>query len=323
LSECIKIFIHDVKDNLINIPGAVVGEQVLIIGYGEMGHAMEHLLGRRHDVVIWNRSPVAGLEPVDLDAAAGVADIVIYCIPVVPLAEVAGRVFAQLRDDGLSLIISKGLDAAGRTAPQALQAIYGEQGAFAAVYGPMIAEEISAGRPGFAQLGVNRSGDFSRVAQLFAGSSLYLEASTDIAGIAWSSVFKNIYAIMVGAADALGLGDNVRGYLIVSAIDEMRRIVTALGGSGDTCLQLAGLGDLVTTATSPDSHHHALGGQLARGETGALSGEGIHALEMIGKRELIDAGNFPLYDLVRSIVADPAGLEDKLTAVIAQQFRHP
>jgi len=28
---------------------------ILILGYGEMGHAMEYLLGVRHDVRIWNR----------------------------------------------------------------------------------------------------------------------------------------------------------------------------------------------------------------------------------------------------------------------------
>lgn len=298
-------------------------EQVLIIGYGEMGHAMEQLLGRRHDVVIWSKDPVAGLEPVDLDAAACVADIVIYCIPVVPLAEVASRVLPQLRNDSLSLIISKGLDASGHTAPQAIQSVYGEQSAFAALYGPMIAEELSAGRPGFAQLGVHRDGDAGRVAQLFAGSPLYLEASTDITGMAWSSVLKNVYAMLVGAADALGLGDNVRGFLVTVAISEMRMIVGQLGGSGETCLLLPGLGDLVTTATSPDSHHHALGGQLARGEAGNLSGEGIHTLEMVRQRRLFAGCDYPLFNLVQSIVTDPGATENLISGFIAQHVRQP
>jgi glycerol-3-phosphate dehydrogenase (NAD(P)+) len=300
-----------------------MSERVLIIGYGEMGHAMEQLLGRRHDVVIWNKDPVAGLEPVDLDAAACVADIVIYCIPVVPLAEVASRVLPHLRNDSLSLIISKGLDESGHTAPQAIQTVYGEQPAFAALYGPMIAEELSAGRPGFAQLGVHRDGDADRVAHLFAGSPLYLEASTDITGMAWSSVLKNVYAMLVGAADALGLGDNVRGFLVTEAISEMRMIVGQLGGSGETCLLLPGLGDLVTTATSPDSHHHALGGQLARGEAGKLSGEGIHTLEMVRQRELFAGCDYPLFNLVQSIVTDPGATKNLITGFIAQHVRQP
>jgi glycerol-3-phosphate dehydrogenase (NAD(P)+) len=297
--------------------------KVLIIGYGEMGHAMEYLLRQHHELVIWNRSPVAGLEPVDLGAAAGAADIVIYCIPVAPLVDVAGRLAAQLGEDSLSLIISKGLDDARRTAPQALQVVYGEQRAFAALYGPMISEEIRAGRPGFAQVGVNREGDFRRVARLFRGSSLYLESSTDITGIAWSAVLKNVYAILVGAADALGLGVNVRGYLIVAAIDEMRRLIIALGGSGVTSMQLAGLGDLVTTATSPDSHHYALGGQLARGKARTLTGEGIHTLKILGNRGLLSADKFPIYSLIRSLVADPTDPAGKITAVIEHQFTHP
>jgi len=296
-------------------------EQVLIIGYGEMGHAMEHLLGRRHAVVIWNRSPVAGLEPVELDAAAAEADVVLYCIPMLALAGVAQRILPGLREDSLSLIISKGLDAAGRTAPQVLQAVYGDRRAFAALYGPMIAEEIRAGRSGFAQLGVRRDGDAGRAAQLFTDSPLYLEASTDITGMAWSSVLKNVYAILLGAADALGLGDNVRGYLVTAAIKEMRTIVRQLGGSGETCLLLSGLGDLVTTATSPGSHHHALGGQLARGETGKLSGEGIHTLEMIRQRDLFAGCEYPLFNLVQLIVVEPGDIENRFGEFIAQQFK--
>jgi len=296
--------------------------KVLIIGYGEMGHAMESLLGQHHDLGIWNRHPVAGVTAVDLDAAATVADIVIYCIPVVPLAAMACRVLPHLRDDSLSLIIAKGLDADGRTAPQVLQAVYGDRQAYAALFGPMIAEELSVGRPGFAQLGMQRAAYFSRVVQLFAGGPLYLEASTDIIGSAWSCVLKNVYAILVGAADALMLGNNVRGYLMMTAIEEMRRIVTSLGGSATTCLQLPGLGDLVATATSPDSHHHALGGQLARGETEYLSGEGIHTLEMVGKQGLFDRHDYPLFNLVYTIVTDPVDIESRITGFIAQQFNY-
>jgi glycerol-3-phosphate dehydrogenase (NAD(P)+) len=141
--------------------------------------------------------------------------------------------------------------------------------------------------------------------------------------MAWSSVLKNVYAILLGAADALGLGDNVRGYLITVAIREMRAIVRQLGGSGETCLSLSGLADLVTTATSPGSHHHELGGQLARGETGTLSGEGIHTLEMIRQRGMFDGSAYPLFNLVESLVTHPGDTEARITGFIAAQFRQP
>jgi glycerol-3-phosphate dehydrogenase (NAD(P)+) len=300
-----------------------VREAVLIVGYGEMGHAMEHLLAPRHAITIWNRDPVAGLEPVDLEAAAAQAGIVIYCIPLAALATMAGRIRPRLSADSLSLTMSKGLDEDGRTAPEVLAAAYDGQYARAALYGPMIAEELSAGRPGFAQLGVPRPADRDRVLALFRGSRLYLEPAADITGIAWSSLLKNVYAILVGAADALELGDNVRGYLFVAALAEMRGMVTALGGEADTCLQLAGLGDLVTTATSANSHHYTLGGRLARGETGDLVCEGVHTLQVLSHTDHFRREDFPLFHLVDAIVQDPAGLESRILEYLARRYGAP
>ena len=295
--------------------------KVLIVGYGEMGHALEYLLRPRHDVVIWNRSPVAGIEPVALETAAAAADIVIYCIPVAPLAGMAERLLPVLRTDSLSVTFSKGLDDAGRTAPQVLRDVYGDRLVFATLYGPMISEEIRAGRPGFALSGMHGATADGRMLQLFAGSSLYLQSSADITGMAWSSVLKNVYAILIGAADALGLGNNVRGFLVTAAIDEMQAIVERLGGVGETCLSLAGIGDLVTTATSPDSRHHALGGRLARGETGTVSGEGIHTLAMVRERDLFAGYDYPLFNLVATMVDDPGATEARIGEFIARQFR--
>jgi glycerol-3-phosphate dehydrogenase (NAD(P)+) len=143
------------------------------------------------------------------------------------------------------------------------------------------------------------------VRELFAGTSLYLEHSTDIAGISWCAVLKNVYAILFGVADEMGLGDNTRGYLAVAAVDELERIVAGLGGLPDTPRQLAGLGDLITTATSAGSHHHEVGRRLARGQE-ALMGEGVHTLEMVHAHKLFDPRRYPLFDLIGRMLAEPA-----------------
>ncbi len=85
-------------------------------------------------------------------------------------------------------------------------------------------------------------------------------------------MLKNVYAILFGVADGLELGDNMRGYLATAAMHELERIVAGLGGSAGAAHRLAGLGDLITTATSKGSHHHELGRRLARGDTGERSG---------------------------------------------------
>jgi len=163
--------------------------------------------------------------------------------------------------------------------------------------------------------------DYAAIAALFGGSGLALEYSADMTGISWASVLKNVYAMLFGAADALGLGDNVRGYLAVAALHEMQAIVASKGGRADTAQQLAGLGDLVTTATSAGSHHRALGSLLARGADGRLAGEGIHTLAMVRQFALLDVAHYPLFRLVQSLVDAPVDVRGKLLAYLADPNR--
>jgi glycerol-3-phosphate dehydrogenase (NAD(P)+) len=284
---------------------ATTGNSILIIGYGEMGHAMEHLLGARHRLSFWDIRPVEGHPAVALEAAASGADFVIYCVPVTPLGELAARVLPVLPEQCISLSVAKGLDAQARPAAQILAEVYGDARRFGVVYGPMIAEEIRAGRPSFAQVGVSQPDSYAALAGLFAGSGLALEYSADITGISWASVLKNVYAMLFGAADELQLGDNVRGFLAVAALREMQAIVAGKGGVAATAQQLAGLGDLITTATSTGSHHRALGSRLAHGDCGRLAGEGIHTLAMIEQYNLVEVEKFPLFRLVQTLVDAP------------------
>ena len=292
-------------------------KSVLIIGYGEMGHAMEHLLGVRHRLAYWDIRPLTGHPAVDLEAAAATADFVIYCVPVTPLAELAARVLPALTQDSLSLSVAKGLDERGRPAAQIFADVCADACRYGVLYGPMIAEEIRAGRPAFAQAGVSHADSYPAVAGLFAGSGLALEYSADITGISWASVLKNVYAILFGAADELHLGDNVRGLLAVAALREMQAIVAGKGGQAATAQQLAGLGDLITTATSAGSHHRDLGRRLAHGECGRLAGEGIHTLAMVRKFKLVDVENYPLFRLVETLVDEPGDVRGQMLDSLA------
>lgn len=273
---------------------------------------MEYLLADRCNFKVWSRGPVEGHEPLVLEAAVAAADIVLYCIPVTPLEDMAARVYPQLREDSLSLTIAKGLDEKGRPAIGALQAVYADARDFGVLYGPMISEEIIDGRPAYAQLATNRGTVPAQVGELFDGTGLVIAPIDDINGISWASVLKNVYAILFGAADQLGLGDNLRGALSVACLDEMESLVLQAGGKTSSVRGLAGLGDLVTTATSEDSHHHAIGRRLARGETGDIRGEGVHTLSMLARYSLLDVSDSPLLRLVRDLLTDAGDVEARL-----------
>lgn len=287
--------------------------RVLILGYGEMGHALEFLLAEKHDVSIWSRS-----SPTSLESATANAQVIIYCLPVNAHYDISQKIAPFITESSLCLSIAKGLDESGQTAAQIFAQVLTEKQRYGVIYGPMISEEIRLGHLAFADVALSDADDFNVVRQLFQASSLSCRLAGDMIGSSWSVILKNVYAIMFGISDELTLGDNMRGHLIVTALSELSSIVKAFGGETHTPYGYAGLGDLLTTATSENSHHHELGRKLASGQFSDISGEGVHTLKMVEKFQLLDTQIYPLFTLVKNIVATPAMLQIHLDAYLVQ-----
>jgi glycerol-3-phosphate dehydrogenase (NAD(P)+) len=285
--------------------------RVLIVGYGEMGHAMAHLLGRKHRLAIHDSRPVEGLPSINVEQEAALADFVLLCVPTSPHHELLARLAPHLQSHCICLSIAKGLDDNGRTPAQIFQLTFNERQPYCLLYGPMISEDIRADQYAFAELGCSDAAIYRKVLDLYQDTRLYIKHSTDIPGISWSVILKNVYAVAFGIADELQLGDNMRGFLAVTALAELSAIVEHLGGKQAAPMHLAGLGDLITTATSVGSHHHELGRKLARGETEGISGEGVHTLKMVEKFRLFDISPYPLYGFVHDVVKEPIGVTQK------------
>ena len=294
--------------------------RVLILGYGEMGHAMEHLLERRQQLDIWEKYPRDNFQSVVLEESAPHADIVLFCLPAKPHREVVERIAPFLKESALCLSIAKGLDDAGQTAAQIFADVLAPHRAFCLLYGPMISEEIRADRFAFGQLGCEEMSSYHRIRKLFDGTHLFIEHTSDITGISWSVILKNVYAMVFGMADELQLGDNMRGFLSVAALRELDQIVNSMGGQGGSPFHLAGLGDLVTTATSENSHHHELGRMLAREAQQGIEGEGIHTLEMVNRHRLFDRTRYPLFQLIHEIVNHPQHVHERISDYLKQVY---
>lgn len=286
--------------------------RVLILGYGEMGHAMEYLLAARHDVRIWNIGTVVKGNHATLEEEVAEAQVVLFCLPVNPHFEIATRITPHLPKESVCLSIAKGLDESGRTAAQVFDDVLGGKHHYGVIYGPMISEEIRAGRHAFADAVLSDAADFEVMESLFRGSTLVCQQASDMHGRSWSVILKNVYAILFGVADELKLGDNMRGHLLVTAMAELSGIVQSFGGQAHTPYSYAGLGDLMTTATSADSHHHELGCKLVRGETGNISGEGVHTLRMVAKYQPFDWRVYPLFTLSHDIVNQPERVRERV-----------
>lgn len=299
--------------------------RVAILGYGAMGRTMERLLADRCRVRVWDLDPETGKENRPLREALEAADVVVFALPAKPHEKVAEQVLREGPGEALWLTVAKGLDDRGRTPMEAMEAAGGERRRMALLYGPMIAEELFDGRAGFADLACERDETFERVRALFAGGPLHLRRSRDMVGTSWGVILKNVYVPLIGFADGLESGDNVRGFLVTGVLEELDRIVQAMGGEAGTAYGLAGLADLVTTATSPDSHHRGVGIEIAHGRHEGIRAEGkwirtegFHTLLRARERGLIDPAAYPFYRAAERVAEG----DDEPHTIISELIGH-
>lgn len=125
--------------------------------------------------------------------------------------------------------------------------------------------------------------DASACARAFEGGGLIVTTSSDIAGCALCSAFKNAYATGLGLWDGFVGADahNARAACFTQALVEMTALVAAGGGSVESVYGPAGAGDLHVTAAA--GRNRAFGERVGRGIPAAKV-----AAEMLAAGELTE-----------------------------------
>lgn len=138
---------------------------------------------------------------------------------------------------------------------------------YVALTGPSHAEEVILRK---LTLLVSASDDQAlakEVQHLFANDQyLRVYTSDDLIGCEVCGAVKNAIAVVSGIATGLGLGENARAALISRGILEIVKISTVLGGKKETAFGLAGIGDLIVTASSEHSRNFQAGKKIGQGE---------------------------------------------------------
>ncbi|MGE5624530.1 MAG: hypothetical protein ACM3ZT_03165 [Bacillota bacterium] len=284
---------------------------VVVAGHGQMGHAMEALLANRARLTVWDIAPTRLHLPPEVRQAASSADFLLLCVPTVAHQAVLGPLAGILPKACGALSIAKGLDDAGLCAAEILEK-HLEARPWGVLGGPMIANELTGGRVGYAECGTAGMALYARVRELYPHDRLKLNHTPAPKAVSWCGVLKNVYAPLVGAADGLGLGDNVRGHLIMSATAEIQALLDRLAGRGASAYGDAGLADFATTVTSASSHHYALGRRVAAGDYADMECEGVHSLKVLQAAARVPAGKYPLYAVAAQLAEDPARLAPAL-----------
>lgn len=201
----------------------------------------------------------------DPAAALAGAEVIIVAVP----SEFFGATLARLAPPAGAAVVSatKGFDPARHLRMSELVRERFPAAPLAVLSGPTFAREVALAHPTAAVIAAADDALATELQERLRSRELRLYTNRDLVGVEAGGALKNVMAIATGIADGLGLGENARAALVTRGLAEMTRLAVALGGEPSTLAGLAGLGDLVLTATGTLSRNRALGMALARGDS--------------------------------------------------------
>ena len=98
----------------------------------------------------------------------------------------------------------------------------------ACIGGPSHAEEVALERLSYLTVGCADQEKAHAFCEVLDSEFIKTKTSSDVIGIEYSSVLKNVYAIASGICSGLKYGDNFQAVLISNAVQEMSRFLTAI-----------------------------------------------------------------------------------------------
>jgi len=151
---------------------------------------------------------------------------------------------------------------------------------------------------------------------------------TDVIGCELGGAVKNIIALAVGIAVALGLGDNTKATLITRGLAEMARLGEAMGANPRTFAGLAGMGDLVATCSSPLSRNRRFGEYLGQGLSAAQAlemttqtAEGVTSYAPVLELARKFGAEMPITEVVAAVITGRLSVADAAAALAARSAK--
>ena len=328
--------------------------KITVAGAGTWGTTLGRILALKNlDVCIWSRFqeeldllkstrkhpnlgdaviPDSVSFTTEISTAATDADYLIMAVPSVYTRETI-KDFAPYVDRKTILIsAAKGIES---TTLMTLSEVIGDEmnqagkkNTVVALSGPTHAEEVARDLPTLIVCACEDTDAAVKVQQLFDGTCIRPYVNPDARGVQICGALKNVEALAVGIARGLGYGDNTCAAMITRGMEEIRRLGLAMGCREKTFFGLAGIGDLIVTATSQHSRNNRAGYLIGQGKTveEAVSEigmvvEGMNALPAaIALCEKFHM-DMPLINAVRSVVIDHAQPSDVVRELMNRSLK--
>lgn len=318
-------------------------KRIGVLGAGTWGIALARLLEQNgHQVTIWSalseeidalvknrihpnllgvKLPETLIYTKELQEACENKDVIVIAVPSVFVRNVA-RLIKEFVNKGQIIVdVAKGIETNTHfTMSQIIHDELGKEVNIVALSGPTHAEEVARNMPTTIVAACTDLKIAELVQDIFMNSYMRVYTNSDVLGVEISGAIKNIIALAAGISDGLGYGDNAKAALITRGSAEITRLGIAMGCMERTFFGLAGVGDLIVTATSKHSRNHKAGYLLGKGysvenakqEVGMVV-EGINALPAVVELSKIYNVKMPIVEAVNKIIN-----EEKKTSKIAE-----
>ena len=314
-------------------------KKIGVLGAGTWGMALARMLcNSGHDVTVWSaiareidefsvtrRHPnLPGMEipeaitfTKDMATVCQGKDILLFAVPS-PFVRATARAAASYVTAGQIIVdVAKGIEADSlMTMTQIIASEITDPGVkLVALSGPTHAEEVANDLPTTIVSACEDRAAAELVQDVFWNTCMRVYTNADVLGVELCGAMKNIIALAAGISAGLGFGDNTKAAIITRGIAEISRLGIAMGCKEQTFAGLAGIGDLIVTATSMHSRNNRCGMLLGQGIAPAeavkqvgMVVEGINALPAAMKLSQTYAVEMPIAEAVNAIVnrgADP------------------
>lgn len=313
-----------------------LGEQATcaVIGYGSWATAIVSLLVSNEKEVWWyvrNEDVLDGLltegrnpkylndlefdrskihPSKDIDEVVSNAKIIIMAAPSAYLKDFLTPLTVPLEDKFIVSAIKGIIPGDYKTAAEYLHDKYNlTYRQIGIISGPSHAEEVGRRKLSYLTVVCTDEDNARLIGSKIETPYIRLSYSSDIYGVEYAAIMKNIYAISVGIAAGLGYGDNFRAVLIASCAKEMTRFLQESYPDNRDTLNPAYLGDLLVTCYSNYSRNRRLGLLIGRGcsvksalNEMTMVAEGYFAADCIRHINFKHKVDMPIADMVYDIL---------------------